>query len=480
MKDSKLLKILLTLEESELASLGLFLNSPFFKTAAHVEHLFQVIMTFFPNLETLSRELVYKRAFPTRKKYNKEFLNNVLSKLLKQTELFMAHRQVQSDELVAKKLTLQFYKNKNLFQHFEKKTNELTYEIEKNPINDTDKHLSKFQLIIDYYFHPGTSKYYPGMPAIKEAEEQLDLFYFGSKLKLITESVFRKKLLGEKLQTSFLIETIKFSKKQNSPVYKMYLSIYKMVTSQEESTKYFNTAFRLFKKYQQTVSFDSQMNLLQLLLNQANELTISNGKYFRKKQLELFKIGVSQKLFFINDQIHDQQFINIVITGSILKDFAFVEKFIKEQKYHLAPVDRKDTVQLCKTFIYFHKGYFLKADELFVSSDLRKPVHKLLANSLHLRCLFELAITSPPYKDVFLGFATNFRKQISRSNLLNSQRKESYYNLIQITRILIRNSNKPKPQNKQVVTKVRKILTQKVIAKEWLEKKVSIILDIKI
>jgi len=477
MKESKLIKILLTLDENEVKLFGLFLKSPFFKTAAHVENLFQVLKSSLQEPETLSRELVFKQTFPNRKKFNKELLNNVLTKLLKQTERFMAHRQVESDEFVRKKLTIQFYKNKNLFKHFKKKTEHLINSIEERSVKDTDEHLHKLQAILDYYFHPGTEKYYAGMPAIKRAEQQLDSFYFGSKLKLATESEFRKKILGENHQSLLIAETINYSRKQKLPIFKMYLSIYNMVTSSQESTKYFNNAFRLFKKHQQVVSFDSQMNLLQLLLNQANELTISKGIYFRKKQLELYKIGINQKLFFINDQIHDQLFVNIVITGSILKDFAFVERFIKEQAHHLAPEDRTDTVHLSKTFIYFHQGLFLKADELYLKSNLRKPIHKLLANSLHLRCSFELAIKSIAYEDIFLGFATNFRKQISRSNLLSPKRKESYYNLILITRILIRINKKTKTEKKQALVRIKKILNQKVIAKEWLEKKIKAISD---
>jgi len=473
LKTSLLTKVLFQLTETELNQFDLFLKSPFFKQPPHIAKLFKYLTANNQKKTPISKENAFRYCFAKKRKFDPLLMNNTIAILLQQIELFLAHQQLQDDSLLQNELTLNAYRKKNLYPVFKKRSISLGKKLADAPTKKAATFLRQFQNNFDLYFHPATEKQNSKEgPSIALMSEQLDDFYSITKIKLALESHARHQLLLEKEELYFLAEAVNHVNNRTGGLFQLYSSMYEFL-SQPLSEKNFDKAHKTLLQHSHLLPPEQQATLLVLLLNKVNLLVNREPKKYRKLHHELHKFGIDRDLFTQNGFINGALFFNIITIAAILGEFRFANIFLKSNAPFLPSEIKSDILLLSQCFLYFHKGKIRAADNLFQKLSFKNKQYKILANSLHFRCLYELAFLKVNDEPPFLHFANNFVKYLNRNTRLNAERRASYLNMVKIARRMLQTKRMTTVQKRKAIKKIQELLKNTVVAKEWLHQKLQ-------
>ncbi|MEM6380701.1 MAG: hypothetical protein AAF705_21135, partial [Bacteroidota bacterium] len=227
MHNSKLIKILKTLSPEEFRLLKKFLRSPFYNYTNSLVDLYEILRKHYPEFESprLRKEKVFERLFPSTT-YNDKKMRHTLSECTLLVEEFLVALKLREDQQLKKRILTEAYGQRNVYDLFERNTNELVEELENGPIGmETYSQLSTLHR--HYYFHPLTKKNKLAVPSLDKAMQQLDQSFAFQKLKLSTEMRARSNYLQEDYAIKYFNSILDNAKedKENYPALSIYIRL---------------------------------------------------------------------------------------------------------------------------------------------------------------------------------------------------------------------------------------------------------------
>ncbi|MEZ4954273.1 MAG: hypothetical protein R2825_11915 [Saprospiraceae bacterium] len=126
-----------------------------------------------------------------------------MSSLANLTEEYLLNLQFQKEGFEKKKMLIKALgERKGSYELFVKNTEALINEVENREVKDMDYYLELRSLNHDLYYHPITNRQASGIGGIKQAMDNLDLFYAQAKLLYGLELKARDYLLVKTLPLS--------------------------------------------------------------------------------------------------------------------------------------------------------------------------------------------------------------------------------------------------------------------------------------
>ena len=176
MVNSKLIKLLKSLSEAEFKGLQVFVQSPAYNTNTNVLRLYRALKKYFPDFESpkLEKEKIFKKLFPNQA-FSDVKLRQLRSKLSKIIEEYLIYLEFQKDEFRKKKLLTEIYGKRNLYVEFKRGTENLLWELEKQPYRDAEYFYDRYLLQRDFFLF--------GLPP----KEGRSGFYLNNAIKALTE-----------------------------------------------------------------------------------------------------------------------------------------------------------------------------------------------------------------------------------------------------------------------------------------------------
>lgn len=463
MHASKLFTLLRGLRQEEIHWFQKFLKSPFHNNNALTIRLFEFIKKHLPELDSpkLEKEKVFKRLFPNEK-FNAQKLRKVMFELAVLTEEFFVTMHLRNKKFQKKKILVKELGERNLYPQFEKGTKQLISELEKLPYRDTFFYQNIFELNYNYSNHQETNRQKLNGHLLKNATEHLDYFYLLQKQQLEFGINLHKKVFKE----TVILQSLKSSKKEleQEPTFQLYELINRAVSKLDNENNY-KKIHSVFKREIEALGRKDKIITLKILLNySSSQINNGNKKHF-SKMLSLYKFGLEKELLLENGKVTETTFVNIITVGSNIKEFEWVENFIKKYKHFLPKSVQEDGTHFGLGLMYYHKKEYSKAINILLNHNFSKPLQIIHSKTILLRAYFELYLVDNSFFDLLIAQSLSFEKFIRRNDTISTIRKESYLNFTLYIR-KITNAHWQNNLNKKLFEKINN--TESVMLRFWL------------
>lgn len=362
------------------------------------------------------------------------------------------------------------YYEKDFYNRFEGDYRKIIAEINAKPIQSEVDYLDLNRLNHQLFFNQRSVKHIPSPPDLWQCSEQLEHFYWLSKLKYACEWHSRSFITKEK--SPDFIKLLVLPKKYINttfPLHLLYYNIYSLFSkSIEDNEPLFIHTTEILKTQVNKLPLEENTLLLMYLINHAiNGTRIDDSKY-DKILFSLYKLGVSSKALFWKNQLSENPYLNIVYAGSTVGEYDWVTNFI--DNYH-GKLNAK-TKDLIRDFAlsvldFYQQNYenaFYRLENIRFDDFTREISKKML----QIRSGFECFLVRKDFFQILISKSDNFNKMLYRKKGIETTKKNAYSNFnttIKNIAILI-NKNAPK---KEFIEIRAKINNQKIfLGRSWI------------
>lgn len=476
MQDTKVIKLLQSLNGEEFRRLGKFLRSPYYSYTTTTVKLYDHLKKYHPTFDSkkLEKEKVWKKLYPG-KFFNDNIYWSLCFNFGKLIEKFLVAVQLEANPEEEKKLLIKALGQRNIYDLFEKETKGYLKKMESQPYRDVSFFEDKVHLGTDYFFHPMTPKLTSRNSGLTELMDSIDNHFVLMKLKLGSEMKNREHTLSKKYQMRWMDLVVQESIKGDlldNPLAAIYRSVNALYEGNEKHSAYFqikglfqNSIHKLRKHDQSLISVQ--------LINYAVRQINSGNESFYKEAFEINKIRLEEGLLIENERISEAGFGNVVILGCHAKEFDWVEKFMDENKRYLPSEIRENVIPLNIGLWYFYQNKFVEAYHCF-STFSYSHFYQPRARVNLIRTLFEQFLLDNSLFYLLMAQLENFEKFIYRSDVLTMETKKADINfssiLKQFAKGVFERKGKSLLKEKLLVELNKK---KRIVTKEWLRKKIE-------
>lgn len=475
MQGAKLIKMFKTLTPEECKYLRWFTQSNFFNTDPNLLRLFEALAKHHPafNAKAMTKEGLFGKVFAGQA-FSDAKWRNLVSKMAKVMEDYFVWLELEQQETARQKLLTAAYGRRNLYDLFEKSTDDLSEKLEKQSQQSADALRERVLVQLQYYHHPQTAKV-DNLDRVQSAMDDLDHYYFAEKLRLACDLKVLENMVTGAASIRLKDEILGLVGQADGRQF-VYLETYTrmfMLLEQPTTMEAFQAAFEFFSGIAGRLSAaDRQFGLLHLLnyaINQANK----GGAGYRSQVLKLYKLGLEQKVLVQEGKISATTFINIVSYSSALKDFAWTEEFIITYESKLDKIVSNETKTISLGFLSFYKKDHAATIRLLRDFPFEDFNIVLMAKMLLIRCCFELFEEDVTYFNLFISYSKALEKFIKREKLLPGSKKKWYLNFGSALSKLARMKYHHKLDRLAKIKVKGEIEANEMVLKQWLLEKLE-------
>ncbi|MEL6865215.1 MAG: hypothetical protein AAFP19_12385 [Bacteroidota bacterium] len=480
MQQSKLVRLLKSLQEKEFKQLGKFLQSPFFNTRQELVRLYDYLVEHqtYPQFDQdiMDRERVFAHLYPDDKSFKSKKFRDTLSDLSLLVEEYIIQLELKYQNLPRQKLLIQALGRRNVYAYFVRYTNSLITSLKEKPIRDMHYYKDMLFLNQELFYHPNTPKLKPAVESIEAAMENLDNFYAMAKLRFGCELLNRQNTLSEETPILLFDAVQRMTEAKlvvDNPIFNIYLLIIRLRMEDHEEAVY-QALKQLTFEHLDRIRDEEQRIILHYLLNHVQHLINNGYPEYLKESLELYQLGFQYKILIKNDRITYATFTNIAVIASALKELDWLHHFIAHYQPYLDATIRDEAIRISKAYFHFNKGEFQQVTDYLRDCSPLNRLQNCRVRSLTIRALYELYQQEESWQELLLSRIESFDQFLKRERELARQRIMAYKTFISFTRKLISYRNKG---NRSTIhkTKLREQLDAKenIIVKIWFVEKID-------
>lgn len=478
MHKTKLLELLRSLDKDEFRRFYKFVKSPWYNSNKGVVQLYEYLRPFYPDFDSpkLKKELVFKKLF-AGERYRDTRIRTLISLLKRLVEDYLVERELQLQPFRKKEILTEAMSKRNLYDFFSQQSHEMIEMLEAQSTRDMHYYHAKMLRHQELFFHPKTAKYSLESEHLKATVHNLDQFYLLAKLRFSLEMAGRRKMLAED-HDNFMIEEIltkmnDLALASENPVIGLYTDILKLHEYGRNDAILDRVKGNL-RQHTHLLTLDQNEVVLTNLINHTIQVYNTGVQHYLEHQLELYQFGLERGLVTRENQISEASFTNIVVIGSILKQFEWVRGFIKTYASFLDPKIKTQAQNLGEAYLYYHQGDYETTISKLMTVPFLEVTYGFRARGLLLRTYFECTLQDDNYYDLMLSHLRSFQKYLKRNPTIGKEREKAYANLINLTHklaIILFEKFREHKLLKQLKEEVE--ATSPVITKAWLLEKIE-------
>lgn len=475
LQNRQFIQTLSALSPSELKTFKVFCHQSS-SISNKTKSLFEYIYNAAPNFEKLTEEKILSRFFPNNPKAKIQ-LNYALHDLYALLRRWMIQKELETDEYLQNQLFMRACKNRFLHPQFFKKNRQLLDTLDDDYLEVPNTWHKRFETNFQLFYHVQTPKNQPEVKSFSDMENNLELFYFGSKLRLLCQNVIRTKtfkILPE-LDEDEMKTTLDFAQSHNHiPFFALYFQLIQYL--QKPSIATLKEFIPNFKRDRTKLERLDQSILFYVAVNSLNNLTMQGDQTALNTQFELFKYAFEKDLVLFDNEMGTGPFNGFLLTACMLGKFKIARKMLKKYESYFKPDVREDFTNLMWSTLYFHEKKYDKVELSLNQFQFKNPSFRIRSRNLLLKSLYERYQKDKTLKDLILTELVKFRKYIHKQNSLPESRKKMYYTMISVIRKLT-NASHRRPYYK---TKIKEELidflsneSNKPLSSHWLLEKIN-------
>jgi len=467
MKNSKLVKLLSSLDENELRHFNRFIHSDVFNIHKNVIRLFNVIRKKFRNKTfELDKMTAFDQLFPGEN-YNTKKIHDVMSYLLRTLERFLAFKEMyhqESTELIALSRS---YRKRSFWKLFDSTVKRINSKQVSSPIQDMDFHYQNYQLEQEKYFAL-IGKRRTTETNLQTVTDLLDVSYFANRLRQSCYMIAHKNVYKAEYNFGIInsiLEEVKDQKLYRIPAIGIYYHGFLALTDTDNIAHFKNLKqelvnnSQLFSKEEMWDIYVLATNIGIRYLNQ--ERFIEERQELMDETYVLYKTGVEQGFLLTNGQISRFTYKNAVTLGLGLEEYEWTRLFIETNKDKLDKAYQEETYHYNLAKLNYATKQYDAALKLLMTTTLSDDVYVNLDTKILLaKVYYEL--------DDFDGLEaliSSFQTFIRRKQVISYQRL-NYQNFINCLRKIVVVNKFDKQARKTLAAEIKAL--QPLPEKHWL------------
>lgn len=295
----------------------------------------------------------------------------------------------------------------------------------------------------------------------------LDYFYVAEKLKYYCTLLSWSQLTSISDKSLFIEEIVKIAQSKELelvPPISIYLKIYLCYKEPENENHYFELK-QLINTYIHIFPIEESKNIMDSAINYAIRKIHTSKLNFLNELFELYKTALSKQTIFLNGEISEWTFKNIVSNALMLKEFEWTESFINTYKEYLNPKIRENAITFNLANLHFSRKNFKTVLSLLQKVQYEELFYSLNSKAIMLSSYYEL-----DEFNVLSSFIESFNIFLIRNKSVSKDQKNRYLNLIKYTKKLINPNGLSRNQLNLLRIEIEK---SQSIGKSWLLEKVD-------
>lgn len=469
MQKTKFIQLLKQLNNLQLKHLELFFRSPYHNKREELVRLLHYCMQYAPDFESphLDRAEAYTAIFPGLA-LDEKALGYCLSFSVKLVEDFILAEKVNEDVQLRNLHLMEQYRTWNMEQSFEASLKLARKALENEPLRNADFFLNNYQTDRRENEFFDQKKKHEYDQSLQQAVDNLDRFYFATKLKYCCEMENRQQLVQKKYNLTLsreLLSLIPHYEHLECPPVLIYGTILRSLTEPENEEHFINLndlTARYFHYFPPT----ERREILLYAINYCVR-RINRGHYqYQNNLFDVYKRALSNKILLENNMLSPWTFSNITLLALKLKEYSWAENFIDECSPYLNESFRSNAYHYNKALLHFEKTDFGLAQKMLMSVQYDDVFYAVKSKMLLMRIYYEENQLDPLFS---LGEA--FKKYLQRNRILINEKKEIYLNFIKYLISLAKIRNKDKSRLDGLKARIEQ--DHIVSNKPWLLAKIS-------
>ena len=476
MYDSKLVRLLQTLNAKEWEILQDLLGSAVFPVSPEGKQLFTICQN---HLIEEQRTLPEKREIGLQIYANettaKKKMPYLMSELTNLVERFFTMQVLLNDKDIQNKTLGSAFANRGLTEEYRKHTQKLKDKKESESPRRIRHHLSMQQLHEQLYYDLGLAKNKNNEDNLQAAMYYLDAYFLLNKLRYSCELINRKRTIAEEVDIPLLREAQFLSQHsfiRNFPLTRVYSDLLNLLIHDFDLEK-----FRALKRYFIQLMPQIERNLREeilMILNNVISRNLHAEPTLCEDSLFLYQAGLDAKIWSKAHRMTKMTFSNIAVLACHLKQYEWAKNFIRQYQKILEEELKESAVNYANAYLQFHQEQFEAAFDIL--KDLEFPVHyhTLRLRSLKVRIIYELTTSDKTYLESLLDDIEAFYRYLRHPHsFIVEDRRKPYFKFLHAIKLMASRKKLERCTMKQLEEIQHSIDRKGVAHKEWLSQKVK-------
>lgn len=380
---------------------------------------------------------------------------------------FITVRELEKNTFERQQFQLKAYKRRKGDWFFNQTAKKLKKDLDKAPERGIDYYFQQYRLNHEVYTHATTNRIQTRIQSLENTINNLDLFYFSSKLRYSSEVQLRQLMFSEKNELTLLdeiLQTVHSSDFDNAVFVRVFAKVIQLYRTKDKSI-YDDVKQLIIKNFSQFNPVE-QVDIINLI-NSFCLWEYNQGKTeYLSEVFELHEFGLEQNIWIVDSRMRRAIFDNVVGTACNLRKFDWADAFIKRYNRYLREDIAEDVVMMARCRLEFSMDNFDKALELVRDTELIDGRYQESAKIFQIRCYYELT----DYHDTFYDACNAFAQFCRRNKVMSQSTKTLYLNFV----IFIKQLHQAKYSRIETKTQLLEKLSEKPTPYvSWLKEKIE-------
>lgn len=440
MQNSKLITALRACQKQELTLLRRFVASPYFNRQASLSQLLEYLLRYWPGFESVNKQSVFQAACPGQPFDDKQF-RYLVSDLTQLIEKFWALEKWMQSERQSDLALMESASERQSEKTYRKVNRRLAHEL-SNAENPADSRFYLDQL----HWSETSEKHFSRTrvrqfdDSVQHASDNLDRYYFWQKLKFACGMVARQAIFKAEYNLGLSDHWIAHLQEKaffDTPVIQIYFTMLQALQHEQEESHFFSLREVLLSESTALLAQQDLEEVFRAAINYCARKIRQGRENYAEEAFHLYNAGIKKGAFHEDGFLSPWTFTNVVKLSLRLKQYTWVEQFIREYAPQL-PVDFQENAlhyNLAELFYYTQRHNEAQQHLVKVAySDLN---YYLGARVMLAKIYYESGDVEP-----LLSLLAAFMIFLKRNKQISADLKQTYLNFCEILFQLLKKNPK--------------------------------------
>ena len=430
--NSKLIQLLLNFSREEYISLGKWLNSPWANSEKKLYDFHKILEKYLFSDKYLSvtKEALHRKLDKGRA-YNKIVFNNMMTRFLQQTYVFLSHQQLRKENEVNAVLLGNALQEKKATKQYVKNARKIISNHERKPVKNWKTYLDIALVEEQLYFDKNSGD----LPLdLVSSAHNFDASYALVQMRIYNMAYTYQYILNRNIGLHPDIDFLqKLKEKLNLVTVDLYYS--RLSRSKGWDTTEVENFMKIFKKNIDNIAANDQEIFYSLIMSDLSFLCRKGYLNAYALLLEWFNFGISKKLLLQENQLSLIRFVNFVMIATLHGEQLYMDQAINDYLPLLNENIKEEVGVWAKAQILCSKGKPDESLELIDSATFKLPELQIVYRVVKMKSLLLKLEKDKTFQGTFLNYCDAFQQFMRRNEKYHEAKVASYSNFIKYTKV---------------------------------------------
>ncbi len=424
------------LQQEELSRFRQFVRSPYYNQREELSVLLEYFLQFWPDIAAgpLDKEAAFEAVLPGQE-YEDKQLRYRMSWLNKLLEQFWLAEQQGSEGLRNSSLLMDQLSERGLHKAYRQTERQLEEALKQEESKDAEYFRCRLRWAEarERDFQRKRQRRYD--PALQEASDQLDRYYFLKRLMFACAMLDRQAILQADYQPGLSPDWLQHLEAQaffGEPLIEIYYFIFKAL-QEEADESHFRRLRSKLEEISEKVSRARLQEIYHVTINYCARKIRRGKEAYVGEALQLYTTGIEQGILLEKEELSPWTFTNVVKLALRLKRYGWIENFIQRYAPRLPDAFRENALHYNLAELYY---YTERHDE--AQLHLNQVAYSDLNYYLGARTMLAKIYYEQDEEEPLLSLLAAFTIFLKRNKELSGQIKQTFLHFCELLYQLVR------------------------------------------